>query len=78
MYNDWYDKLFQVVFWIMGWFCLLLSIIFVMFFFFPTINAMSESNDGISWLTYSGFGMVGFMIFAGIQAIIHAMYLTQK
>ena len=76
MYNDWYDKLFRILFWIMGWFCLILTIMFVMFFFTGVKD--NASHNGMDWLNYLGFGMIGFMIFAGVQTIIHAMYLTKK
>ena len=76
MHNDWYDKLFSVIFWIMGWFCLILTILFVIFYF--TGLKDNAAHNWMDWLNYLGFGMLGFMIFAGVQAIIRAIYLTKE
>lgn len=76
MHNDWYDKLFRVIFWIMGWFCLILTIMFVIFFFTKLTDDLD--TNAVGFLNYLGFGMLGFMIFAGAQAIIHAIYLTKE
>jgi hypothetical protein len=46
-------------------------------FFFTGVKD-NAAHNGMGWLNYLGFGMIGFMIFAATQAIIHAMYLNKK
>ena len=73
MKDAWCDNLFKLMFGVLGWFCAFISIYFV-WLLFANINNLGKEIGGLSWIVYTGFGMIGFMIFVGVNEITEAIY----